>query len=107
MAIKLTDYVCFEISHRDAPTFLRILKQNVDKLVIKEAQEFKINPLLISEWGEHITLIVKEYPTETTTEKETHHMGENVGVYKSLRNRSGWSILINEFIDLHLETITK
>ena len=56
------------------PPFLRSLKQNVDELVIKEEQELKINPLLISKSGEYITLIVIEYPTEATTEKETHHI---------------------------------
>ena len=66
------------------PPFLRSLKQNVDELVIKEEREFKINLLLIPESEEHITLIVKEYPTETRTEKETHHMRVNAGVYKSL-----------------------
>ena len=36
IAIKLSDYASLEITKRSAPTFLRILKQNVDKLVIKE-----------------------------------------------------------------------
>ena len=67
--IKLSDYASLEITKHKAPMVLRILKQNLDKLVIKEEQSFKINPLLVPEAGEHITLIIKDYPTKSITEK--------------------------------------
>ena len=83
MAIKLLDYAYLQISHCYALTFLRMLKQNIEELVIKEERKFINNPLLIFESGEHVTLIMKEYPKATKTEKETHHMRVNVGVYKT------------------------
>ena len=83
ITIKLSDYTNLEITKHSAPTFLRILRQNVDKLVIKEEQSFKIDPLLVPEAGEHINLIIKEYPTKSITEKITQHMRVNAGVYKT------------------------
>ena len=47
IAIKLSDYASLEIIKQSAPTLQRILKQNVYKLVIKEEQSFKIDPLLV------------------------------------------------------------
>ena len=59
------------------------MKQNVDKFVIQEEQSFKIDPLLVFEEGEHIDLIIKEYPTKSTKEKVMYHIRVNAGVYKT------------------------
>ena len=86
IVIKLSDYANFEITKHSTSTFLRILKQNVDKLVIKEEQSFKIDSLLFPEAGDHTNLIIKDYPMKSITEKITHHMWLSAGVYKTLKD---------------------
>ena len=97
--IKLSDYASLEITKHKAPTFLHILQQNVDRLVIKEEQTFKINPLLVPEAGEHITLIIKEYPTKSITEKVRRHMHVNAGVYKTAKE------LFAQFKEIYMQQL--
>lgn len=75
--------MCFEITKQKAFTILRIFQQNTNPLVIEESKVLNINPFLFPGHGEHITLIIKEYPTETKKHKTTHPLRVNAGVYKN------------------------